>query len=108
MTYQDQVNLFDRAAGDEARDRGMEQAAENKRSLLEYARGVAFGLALKNGTVTADDVSERLVAAGISANALGNASGSLFKDGRFVPTGRYVKARRAQSHSRRIAEWRLK
>lgn len=104
----EQQKLFDRSAGTAARDAGMKQAADRKASLLEYARGIAYGLALRNGTVTADDVSERLVASGISANALGNASGSLFRGGRFVPTGEFVKARRAQSHARMLRVWRLK
>lgn len=103
-----QRSLFDTTAGIKARDKGMAKAASNNPHLLEYARRLARNLAAKNGTVTADDVTEQMIAAGLSENEIGNWMGSVFKNGEFVPNGDYVKARRVKSHGRIIARWRLK
>lgn len=99
--------LFDIDAGRSARDAGMQTAAANKESLLRYARDVAKRLARAKGVITADDVSEAMAVEGISPNALGNASGSLFKGGDFIHVG-YTNARRVQSHGRTLKTWRLK
>lgn len=102
-----QATLFDINAGRQARDEGMGRAAERKQSLLDHARKVAKMLAKQKGIISADDVSEYMEAEGISPNALGNASGSLFKGGTFVHVG-YTQARRVQSHGRTLKTWRLR
>lgn len=73
--------LFDAIAAREAAESGMQKAADNKASLLAFAKSVAERLGRAKGTVTADDVQHELKAAhNISEHALGNAAGSLFKD----------------------------
>jgi hypothetical protein len=104
-----QSSLFDTTAGREARDKGIQRAADNNPHLLEYARGIARMIAEWNGTVTADDVTQEMIdRGGISEDSLGNWMGALFKGGEFVPTGDYVPARRVKSHGRILKVWRLK
>jgi hypothetical protein len=103
-----ELPLFDAIASKNARDAGIEQAAQRKKSLLKFARTLAVELAQKNGTVTADDVYKRLIEAGIPERAMGNSAGAIFIDGRFEWTGRYHKSTRVIGHGNLQRIWRLK
>lgn len=101
--------LFDSGASEAAKNQGMAQAAENKRSLLEYARKIAVELAKVRGIITADDVQMELHRRGISIRALGSAAGSLFADKKVWQwTGDFVKSKRTHSHSNLLRAWRLR
>lgn len=91
-----------------AKEAGMQQASANKASLLAYARGVAVELARARSDrlVTADDVQQELVNRGVSAHALGNAAGSLFKGDDWQWTGRWVMSRRVHAHRNPLRVWR--
>lgn len=102
-----ELPLFDLAAGNEAKDAGMQQAAENKKSLLAHARKLAVKVAEQKGEISADDVAQALHDEGISVFALGNAMGSLFKGGQFEWTGRFTKSERVHSHGNLLRIWRL-
>ena len=99
---------FDFERAEQAKERGMSQAATNKASLLEYARGLARAIAREKGEITADDVQRELESRGISVRALGNAAGSLFRGKEWIATGRYVKSERIHAHANRLTVWRLK
>ncbi len=103
-----QRSLFSSTAGIEARDAGIKRAADNNPHLLEYARRIARNIAQRKGAITADDVTEALIAGGMDESSFGNWLGALFKGGEFVPTGNYVPARRVKSHGRILKVWRLK
>lgn len=104
----EQLNIFDHAASVAAKELGIQQAAEHKRSLLEHARGHALRIAKERGTVTADDVAKALHDEGISIFALGSAAGALFKGGQFEFTGEFIKSERVHSHGNLLRRWRLK
>lgn len=98
--------LLDAIAAREAAEQGIAQAAENKSSLLEFAKKKAIELGRNNTFVTADDVQLALVAEGISDRALGNAAGSVFRNKKLWRfTGRTVSSERVSSHGRLIRVW---
>lgn len=101
--------LFDAAASAQAKEAGMLQAATNKASLLEHARGRARAIARSraNREVTADDVARALEADGISVFALGNAAGSLFRGAEWEWTGRWQPSERVHAHRNPLRVWRL-
>jgi hypothetical protein len=101
-----QSTIFDQIKAREAAERGMRQAADNKASLLEFAKGVARDLGRKREFVTADDVQRVLVETHrISDRALGNAAGSLFKGSDWQFAG-VTKSTRVSAHGRLIRKWR--
>jgi Tfp pilus assembly protein FimT len=71
----EQLNIFDHAASVAAKERGIQQAADNKASLLEFARKEAVELARAMGEITADDVQRRLVEKGHQRAGFGIGSG---------------------------------
>jgi hypothetical protein len=87
---------------------GMRRAAKKRLTVLETARLAARAIALlRDGMgVTADDVSDWLEINGHPK--LGNAAGSLFRDGSWVFTGKWRKSPRATNHARENRVWRLK
>lgn len=98
--------LFDAVAAREAAEQGIAEAADNKRSLLEFAKKKAIELGRQNQFVTADDVQAALVENKISDRALGNAAGSVFKDKTLWRyADRVVKSERVSSHGRLIRVW---
>lgn len=102
------LDAFDRAASIAARDAGMAKAAENKASLLKFARELAVKLAANGREISADDVQFALVRQGISIAALGNAAGSLFTGKQWEWTGRRVKSIRSHAHANELKVWRLR
>lgn len=99
--------LFDLSASLAARDKGMQQAADNNASLLKFARKLAVEIAEKKGTVTMDDIAFALHSRGISIFALGNAAGSVFRGKQWQFTGQLVKSVREHSHGNLLRCWRL-
>ncbi len=87
--------------GEQLKQAGMAQAAQNRAVLLEEARNIALVLAATNGQVTADDISEK-----IRIN-LGPASGSIFKTPDFEFTGQRVASKLKSNHARELKVWRL-
>jgi hypothetical protein len=108
ISSQHHLPLFDRAASIAAKDEGINRAADNKASLLAFARKQAIEVAREKGEITMDDVAKRLVEKGVSVFALGNAAGSLFKGKQWQWTGRYRKSERVHAHSNPLKVWRLK
>lgn len=103
------MDLFDAIAAREAAEAGMEQAADNKESLLKFAKEKAREIGRRQGRVTADDVQKALAEnkpRPISIHALGNAAGSLFKSrSEWKFTGDLIKSERVSSHGRLIRVW---
>lgn len=92
--------------GLEAKRIGKLRAAKHHGIALELARQIARDLALRHGTVTADDVRvvyERWH----PSTPMGNAWGSLFNDGHFIPDG-FVPSTQPSRHGAIIRQWRLK
>lgn len=87
---------------------GQAKAAENKKSLLAYARKVAKGLASDGRAISADDVQRALSEKGISVSALGNAAGSLFRESCWEWTKEFVKSARPHSHANLLRLWKLR
>jgi len=69
---------------------------------LEKARQYAVNHAGKHGYVTSDDVLSY-----VGSCQSPSVAGAIFKDSRFAKTG-YTPSRRATTHGRDIAVWRLK
>jgi hypothetical protein len=101
---------FSSAVGEERKQRGMDQAASMNWGLLQRCREACRVAALGRAdrTSTADDSSRALIAWGLSADALGNAAGSLFRGGDWEDTGRVQKSKRAVNHARANRVWRLR
>ena len=101
-----QATIFDAIEARAAAERGMQQAADNKASLLEFAKGIARTLGMKRPFVTADDVQRELAETHkISDRALGNAAGSLFKGDDWECIGT-TTSQRVSAHGRLIRKWR--
>jgi hypothetical protein len=92
---------------------GMDLAAENRKQVLEAARTVALHLAANGAHITSDDVKAAMCRDGSGwtdaslSEALGNASGSIFRDGnwQFV---RFTESTRDAAHARVLRVWRRK
>ena len=91
--------------GERLKREGMKLAADRRPDDLLIARDIAKMLCKTYGKVTSDQVQERLDKARIR---LGNAAGSIFKGGAFVPTHEFVKSTRKSRHAGLIRVWRLK
>lgn len=107
LIYEKQSTIFDAIATEEAKEQGMSQAAENKASLLKYARRLAEEEAAKKGEISMDDVALALHEKGISVFALGNTAGSVFKGKQWECTGTR-KSIRVHSHGNLLRTWKLK
>jgi hypothetical protein len=98
--------LFDIVEAARRRDAGMSLAAQTRELLLTQARLFAHEYAEQHGTVTADDVAALMSAAGMNYADLGNAAGSVFRDG-FVWTGDVRQSARVSTHRRLVRVWRI-
>lgn len=96
---------FNLEEGVRLKGEGMAKAVYNRKALFEYAKGLAWGIAKRQGTVTADDVHELLGPVG--SQRLGNAAGALFKGIQWECTG-WVQSKRPSNHGRMIRAWRLR
>lgn len=96
--------LFDAIAAREAAESGIGQAAVNKVTLLDEARGIAVDLGKRQRFVTADDVV-RIYSFRHPRDPLGNAAGGIFKGKCWRDTGRRVRSHRENSHGRELRVW---
>ena len=96
--------LFDAIAAQGAASVGIEQAAVNKRTLLDEARGIAAEIGRRQRFVTADDVV-RVYSFRHPREPLGKAAGGIFKGKQWRDTGRRVKSIRENSHGRELRVW---
>ncbi len=98
---------WDLEEGLRLKESGMRQAAENRPTLLDYARSLAKQIARNRADrcCTADDVGRIMQGQGYD---LGPAAGSLFRDGAWVWTGEFVPSKRQSNHARLLRVWRLK
>jgi hypothetical protein len=92
--------------GTQLKLRGISLAESARKSLVDEARTVAALLAMKYGTVTADDVRLGLMRIGASTD-LGNAWGAVFRSG-FEWTGEVKESTWPPNHCRLIRVWRLR
>jgi hypothetical protein len=101
---------FNLTAARERRDSGKKHAADTRRALLIVVRKMLVAKAQRrsNRTAHADDAARALLSLGYPADALGNASGSLFKRNEWEPTGEWRASRRTTNHARRSQVWRLR
>lgn len=99
-------DLFSLAEARAQRDQGMTQAAYGYGAAdwLESARAAAKQIAMRQGTVSADDVLE---ACPRPPHVHPNATGSIFKGNPFEIVA-YRTSRKTSAHARRIAVYQLK
>lgn len=101
-----QQGLFD---GEESKSRktaGMKLAAENCPTNLEKARTIAIRIALRKGTVTADDVGQAMFDK-YGIRSLGPSAGAIFRGGAFEFTGVRILSTRKKNNARELKVWRL-
>ena len=96
---------FNQKASQEARDEGRDLAAARRGDILVLARRLAEAVARRTpeGTCTADDVQAELIHHGIRPEELGNAAGSIFRQG-WKPVG-FRQSSRVSNHARTIRVW---
>lgn len=98
---------FDLDQGEALRDEGMAMAALTQSELLAEARDEAVRIARAQGYVTIDDVRRAAHVPPGTTNGQ-NWIGSVFKDKRFVWTGRMKKSEIPSNHGRMIRVWSLR
>ena len=84
---------------------GMEEAARNRKRLLEVARDCAEEMSCY-GECTSDHVAGAMERSGYRYESLGNAAGSIFRGKEWVWTKEMVASLRPSSHGRWIKVWR--
>jgi hypothetical protein len=89
---------------------GMGLALSRRLNLVEDVRVRVRAIALSRAdrTATADDVDTALAAIRRTHMELGNAAGSIFRDGRWLCTGEWRSSTRLSNHARPIRVWQLK
>ncbi len=95
---------FDLQAARDARDEGIGKVASSNQEFLKHARFMAKEMAAVAGEVTADDVRRNVLLYPLHPNAWG----AVFKDKRFVWTGRYKQSAQVQGHGNMQRVWRLR
>lgn len=100
------MTLLDVIESQEAKERGMRQAAESNAEVLKIARGVASDLGRAGNRVTIDDVKDVLHTMGLDPEALGNGAGSVFQQG-WERVG-FKPSERPAARGRIISVWRAK
>ncbi len=90
--------------GEWLRDRGIELVYENSAHWVDIARATAKSLAMKNGSVSADEV---LNACPRPGDIHPNATGAIFREPCWIKIG-YKKSTVATAHARVIGIYRLK
>ena len=97
---------FDLAEGEEAKEEGMELAADNRAGVLAVARHLAVVIARRQGRVSADDVQFAMIDRRYDPAMLGNAAGSIFRGKQWRQIGR-EKSQRVSNHARWVFVWEL-
>jgi hypothetical protein len=100
--------LFDSDRADQAKQRGMEQAALSRAEALQVAKEIAWYLGRTRPEVDVDMVQREFIRLGHLPEELGNAAGSIFKGSEWEWTGKRKKSVRISNHSRWVMVWRLK
>ncbi len=100
--------MYEMNQSERGKQEGMDLAAINKAEALTLARVLAVALALRqqNREITSDMVGIAMTNRGM--RPLGPAMGSLFRDGNWQFTGKYVKSIKVSNHSRMLRVWALK
>ncbi len=100
--------MYDLRQSEQGKQEGMALAASNKKEGLNKARILAVDIALRqvNREITSDMVGIAMTHRGMTP--LGPAMGSLFRDGNWQFTGKYVKSSKVSNHSRMLRVWALK
>jgi hypothetical protein len=101
------TSTFNASAGTTRKEFGMNQAAEARAELLAECRAAVLKAALGRATreATADDSARYLETIGLSADALGNAAGSLFRGRGWRKTGRMQNSSRESNHAHANCVW---
>jgi hypothetical protein len=100
------AELFDlQEEAQKRKKEGMEEAARNRKRLLEVARDCAEEMSCY-GECTSDHVAGAMERSGYRYESLGNAAGSIFRGKEWVFTGEWVASKRPSSHGRMIRVWR--
>ena len=95
-----------RDEGQRRKHDGMELAADNREPLLDRIRKIAVRVAReKRSPITMDDVREAYMEEGISADALGNAAGSVFIGKCWQKTGELESSSWPPNHGRDLRIW---
>lgn len=104
-----QSDLFDAVEAERLKEEGIARAVEwTQKDVLAYAQSAAYLHAERFGTVTVDDVYQRLIMWKYDPSLLGNAAGSIFRGKSWEFTGEWRKSTRTTNHGRYIRVWRLK
>src|ERR1700680_1051600 len=100
---------FDSVLAEKWKSKGMRAAATAHQELLAEVKLALIRIAhgRSDGCVTADDAARWMIEQGLSPGALGNASGSLFRDPEWELVS-YCPSERASRHRNRLGVWRLK
>lgn len=100
--------LFDYQRGEEAKQSGMNAAADAKPDLLALARsfGREIAMSRESRECNADDIQALLAERGYGIRSLGNAAGALFRGKEWEFTGKWIESARVHSHRNRLRIWR--
>jgi hypothetical protein len=101
------MDLF---AAIEAKERGMDQAADSRNELVNRVRNYLEFIARNRADrlATADDCAEFLEQINMSSRDLGNAAGCIFKTQAWEFSGTWTPSKRKTNNARYIRVWRLK
>ena len=100
------AELFDlQEEAQKRKKEGMEEAARNRKRLLEVARDCAEEMSCY-WECTSDHVAGAMERSRYRYESLGNAAGSIFRGKEWVFTGEWVASKRPSSHGRMIRLWR--
>lgn len=101
-----QTTIFDAIRASEARDRGIEVAADGRQHELRFAQSVARDVGRRLGRVTADDVVRELIEVhGWQEGQLGNAAGKMFYGDDWRDTNETTRSIRVSAHRRKMTVW---
>lgn len=99
------IPVLDAPAAQQAKEEGMNRAADSRSMLLATARAVARTIYEQRGEVYMDLVSEELAKNGILPEHLGNAAGSVFRGTEWTFTGRLHTSARKDRHAGAQRVW---
>lgn len=89
----------------EARDIVMLHHEQTKQHYLYAARGLAVRICKEKGEVTINDIRDKLPP---PEEMHPSVLGAIFRDRRFIHTGRYTTAKHLASHARKVGIYQLK
>lgn len=95
----DPIVVFDAAESTVQKEVGIARAVSTRKELLVLAQKVAREVALAEGTVHMDKVSEGLEKLGFTPTHLGNAAGAVFRGSQWTFTRKLHESERVERHS---------